>query len=245
MIFPGAIIGGFSATGVTYDGTNDYLRKGTELTGLADGKVGTVSVWIKVDAAQEGTTFVLIQNGTDAADFRFRVQAAFTGFLQLDASDSGGTAAVTMREDTEYLLDNAWHHYLFAWNAASSAQCKVYVDGVDRTHITTVSDRTIDYTRGEWAVGGRYSDGFGKLDGDMAELWFDTTYLDIADAAVRAKFAKNGKPVSLGSNGSKPTGSAPMLYLRGGAANWGTNYAGTGDFTVVGAFADSSTKPSY
>ena len=244
VIFHGAIIGGFSATGVTFDGTNDYLRNGTELTGLVDGKVGTVSFWMKTAPGQDGTTAIILQNGTDAADFRMRLHY-IVDKVTIACADSGGVNAITIAENTVTATDNAWHHYMVAWDAANAAPNLLYVDGAANTGTVTRSDRVIDYTRGEWGLGARHGDGALKLSADMAEFWFTTELLDISDAAVRAKFAKNGKPVGLGSNGSKPTGSAPMIYLRGGAANWGTNYAGTGDFTVVGAFADSATKPSY
>ena len=57
-------------------------------------------------------------------------------------------------------------------------------------------------------------------------------------------FSRNGRPVSLGSDGSKPTGTAPPIYLKGPASTWGVNSGTGGNFTVVGSFSDAATKPS-
>jgi len=49
---------GYSADAVVFDGTNDFLRKATDMTGNADGKNGLVSLWFK-------------PNGSDGSDFDF------------------------------------------------------------------------------------------------------------------------------------------------------------------------------
>ena len=43
-----------------------------------------------------------------------------------------------------------------------------------------------------------------------------------------------GRAVSLGSDGSIPTGTAPVIYLKDPALSWETNSSGNGNFTRVG-----------
>ncbi len=46
----------YRANAVQFDGSNDYLTRGAELTGIADGKAGTLSVWLNFtggDAANQ------------------------------------------------------------------------------------------------------------------------------------------------------------------------------------------------
>lgn len=241
ILTPATVYGGsYGARGVVFDGTNDYLRRASELTGIADGKTGLVSVWVKPATTSSGN---IITNGASSAGEFFRV---FVGSDIVGASGSppGGGSSFSMTSTAVVDVGN-WHHVLIAWDSASSSNCKVYVDGADATNGTPTANNTnIDYTRGSWNIGAR-GDGTVKLNADIAELWFATSWLDITVTANREKFAKNGRPVSLGADGSKPTGSTPIVYMKGEASAWGTNYGSGGDFTVNGALADSATKPSY
>lgn len=242
MILSSGIVGGYAAKAVTYDGTNDYLTRGSELTGNADGKLGLLSFWVK-GAALPASPFnsYLFYN----ASVRFRVRFdTTTDNLQILGSNTSGTVILSMSTSVA-TLDDAWHHILAAWDMTDSAKCKIYQDGVDRTTLTTRTDENIDYTFGGWQVGATNT-GATKLNGDVAEVWFSNSeWADITDSAVRGKFAKAGRPVSLGADGSRPTGTAPIIYLKGPASAWGTNYGTGGDFSVTGSFTDAATKPSY
>lgn len=242
IVFPGNVIGGFSATGVNSSGTQ-YARLAADLTGDSDTKTGTVSVWFQTTAAMNGTSAVILSNGADASTLRFMCIKQSTEKIRVIGYNVAGSTSIAL-DSTSTVNDHVWHHLLASWDTSTAASCKLYLDGSDDTNLVARADQIIDYTRNNWATHTRYDVAF-QWKGDLAELWFDNTAIDITSAANRAKFSSGGKPVSLGGSGQRPTGSAPLLYMRGGAANWGTNYAGTGDFTVTGTFSDSSTKPSY
>jgi hypothetical protein len=71
------------------------------------------------------------------------------------------------------------------------------------------------------------------------------THLDLSVEANRRKFiSAAGKPVSLGANGSTPTGSQPIIYLANPTATWQDNLGAGGNFTENGALADAATNPS-
>ena len=79
----------------------------------------------------------------------------------------------------------------------------------------------------------------------LSEIWFDTTFFDLSMSANRLKFIDvNGYPVNLGSDGSTPTGSQPILYLKNPAASVGTNSGSGGNLTANGTFVAASTSPS-
>lgn len=245
MIIASGIIGGrYSPGGVNSNGTG-LLTKASDLSGIADGKQGTVSFWVKTEAAQDGVLAILMQIGASAADQRFRINKTTGEALSIVGARSGGGGAVTLNSSTTLFSDNAWHHVLASWDTSSAAACLMYIDDSDVTNLVSRTDAAIDYTRGEVAIGGNY-DGSFKLTGDLAEFWFDDSAIDISSATNRRKFTTGaGLPELLGSDGSKPTGTAPLIYLRGPAANWGTNAGSGGNFSVTGTFADAATKPSY
>lgn len=237
MIFPGGIIGGaYGAKGVVFNGSSNYVD--TAVTGLSNGKIGLLSFWFRIDTAPSSGADFFVGNG------RFRVNITSTpGDVYIVGIRTTGTTCLSMHSDSSK-DDGEWHHFLSAWNLSASSLCKIYVDGVDETTILTRTNNNIDYTNTDLTIG-RFHSGGSYVDGDMAEFYFTTEWLDITSSTVREKFAKNGRPVSLGSNGSKPTGTAPLVYLKGPASNWGTNSGSGGDFTTHGTFTDAATKPSY
>jgi hypothetical protein len=93
-----------------------------------------------------------------------------------------------------------------------------------------------------------YADGGGPLvatdadswmfNGQMCELYLNTTqYLNDP-----TNFASGGKPISLGSNGELPTGTAPIVYLRSPYTSFNTN-SGTGGNFIIEAPLSQGTPP--
>lgn len=240
MIFPGAIIGGYGAKPVTYDGSNDYLSLGSEPTGLSDTAIGLLSFWLKGAALASGQSYLLY-----GGSIRFRAMfLSANDDLNIICSSTSGSLNLSMQSSIA-VLDGSWHHIIAAWDTATAGNNKVYVDGVDRTSLSSRASSNIDYTFGSFQCGAD-SSGNNKLNADVSDVWFaHNQWLDLTSSTNREKFAKNGRPVNLGSDGSKPTGTAPIIYFKGPASNWGTNAGTGGNFTVNGTFTDASTKPSY
>lgn len=230
MIIASGIIGGYSARGVTFSG--DYLKISGS-AGLSDSKTGLFSIWTK--STSSSLMFAVY-------DGRFRVYVDTD--LSIVGMNSSGSTILNISAATSTLNNDNWHHTLAAWDTSASAKTKVYLDGVDATSISALLDSAVDYGNyGEFRIGAATSSA--SYSGDMAEFYLTNEWTDITDAAVRAKFSRNGRPVSLGSDGSKPTGTAPPIYLKGPASTWGVNSGTGGNFTVVGSFSDAATKPSY
>lgn len=238
MIIASGIVGGIFPS-LPVNGNDDAsLANASGLTGVADGTLGTVSFWIK--SAFSGP-FRLI----DTTLGRFRVTVNTGGNLTIVGVRTSGTACLSLQSASS-ISTSDWNHVLAAWDLSSDATCHLYTNGSDNTSLSIRTNNAIDYTQADWFVG-RYNTPAttGRLIGDLAEVWFDDSYLDITSSVVRETFARNGRPVSLGSSGQLPTGSAPKIYLRGPGSSFGTNSGTGGNFTASGAFGDASTKPSY
>lgn len=87
--------------------------------------------------------------------------------------------------------------------------------------------------------------GAQKTPADLSDVWFDDAALDFSSEAVRRNFIDaDGKPVDLGTDGSTPTGAAPLIYFRRvpgeSAASYAVNKGSAQDFVVNGTLTDSA-----
>ncbi len=215
-----------------FDGTNDWYERGSDLTGNADSKVGTVSGWIRIDGGDDTVRRWLFADG---AGFSFAINDA--NELAMWGVNAASATILNFQSTGTYTAGPSYHHFLASWDLATTT-IYVYIDGVADTGSTsTLADDTIDYTRPDWDVGGQQS-GAGaiyKHEGAISELYFDpTTYMDLSVESNRRKFiSASGLPVPLGADGSLPTGNQPILYLPDGDAS--DNKGSGGDFTAVGS----------
>jgi hypothetical protein len=234
----------YTANAVNFDGTNDYLTRGADLTGNADGKEGIVSLWVNFAAAGNGAVQELFCS-RDATNIGIQVVRLADNTFRLLGRATAGTTILTIISNSTYTSASGWVHLLLSWNLAATAGWLYVDDANDQAAGATFTDGTIEYTKTEHAVGATHV-GNGKLNGDMAELYVNyATHLDLSVEANRRKFiSAAGKPVSLGANGSIPTGSQPIIYLANPTATWQNNLGSGGNFTENGALTDASTSPS-
>ncbi len=202
-----------------FDGTNAFYARSMDLTGNADGKLGIFSLWYRFDSIGTNERVLLASGGF--------VNFGFIGSkLSLRALDSGSTLRLSIATTTSVNLDTLWHHILASWILGATTT-HLYLDGVDDNNESTVLDGELDYTRPTWNIAGP-----AAIDGALSEFYFNTAeYLDLSVEANREKFiSPAGKPVSLGADGSLPTGTAPIIYLPDGDAS---DNKGTGENFVA------------
>jgi hypothetical protein len=246
--------------GILFDGTDDYLDI-TSLTGIADSKVGLVSLWFKLtdslDATRRTTSGTNVFLGskypntiwtktdgntrrilaTQAA--RFTVALNSVGRLHTAGQNASGTS-IFNQQTKQNIGTDGWTHVMASWNLGTGAS-HMYVNGYTQQQaVTTLTDDSIDYTNGIWTVGALNTSGTVAtyFPGSLSELYFANEYLDLSDADNREKFIDVDAvgPVSLGSDGSTPTGTQPLIYLQFATSSaLGTNSGSGGDFTVNGS----------
>lgn len=228
---------------VKLDGTNDYLTRGGALTGVADSSTGVFSCWFRPDGTVSGNVIVATPSGS------FRISHSTIGStISVELQDSGGSNYLWAKTANSYAYPSAqWYHILISWNTNAASGTRTI-----HLYINDVSDKTVFGDVGSAFVTKYVDTNFyvsapsGKVDGCLSELYFAPgQFLDFSVTANRRKFIDaNGKPVSLGSDGSTPTGTAPAIYLKGDKTNFGTNAGTGGNFTVNGALEAASTSPS-
>jgi hypothetical protein len=245
---------GFTCDAVTFDGTNDYLARGANLTGIADSPQGTVSMWLE----PSDINFLLANNAPANIGSPCFVVGDTAGgggidFVLSDAASSG----FLIFGNASALPSSGYFHVLASWkvDAASGARrAALYIQDV--SDIAVEADIggsfSVDYESAtDFFVGS--VNGSNLYSGNMAEVWFDTVSIVEADNTIsevnRRKFiSATGKPVDLGADGSTPTGTSPLVYLHiddgETANNFSLNAGSGGDFTVNGALAMAASSPS-
>lgn len=227
---------------VLFDGSNDSGLWDSGISGLSDGKQGTVSIWFYLNADAEHTIFVTWPDVGTNSGIWWRIRAAGPDFQVLSKNAAGITIHNHIGTNTNLTIGE-WHHGICSWDLATGTSI-MYVDDVEEAAPSTVVDDTIDYTKDRAAIAS--IDGIPFFDGEMSELYFTTEFIDISVEANRRKFiTSDGKPADLGADGSTPTGNQPIVYISGDASVWndGTNLGSGGDFVMSGAVTDSNNEP--
>jgi hypothetical protein len=235
--------GAYVADAVTFDGTTTHVdRSGTLSGGSSVTTAVLISMWFKLKAggAGDGQFQMLFEDGSTNAlqilrmtDNTIRITSSVNNVFKFSTS-----AAYTIGSGT------AWHHLLASWNG-SGPTVLLYMD--DSPDLGTVVDNTnsfTDWSVSGWGIGDRAGGSF-LFCGEMADLYIDgktSPVLDISDVAVRRKFIDaSHKPVDLGANGSTPTGSQPLICMKGVGSAW-QNVGAGGSFTVSGTMT-AGTPP--
>ena len=228
-----------------FDGTNDYMTRGAALTNIADSKTGTISLWTRIDGG-DGTTRRIFSSTNAACQLNLT-----TGDLvQIICQNSSATSILIATSSIGYTAGATWLHLLMSWNLAVAGSGRFYINDASAGTFSTYTDDTIDYDGAtDWSVGAATA-GTTKFDGCLAEIYFmPGTYIDFSLVSNRRKFiSASGKPVSLGSTGALPTGTAAMCYFHlddgEAVANFATNRGTGGDYSITGTLATGSTSPS-
>lgn len=239
---PGGGVAAYTAVASDFDGTNDYLRRSSDLTGNADAKQGTLSVWLNLEGG-DGLGLAIYETTGDTV----RIDRLTTDIFSIRAENSAGTRILDITTVATYTTANGWLNLLASWDMAVAGARHIYVNDVaDLTEITFTDD-TIDYTVAEHNVCSKGA-GAGRLwNGCMSELYLNMAeYLDLSVTANRRLFiTADGKPVDLDEDdGSKPTGTAPIVYLNNPFGTFEQNKGTGGNFTVTGALTECASSPS-
>jgi hypothetical protein len=235
-------VGTYTANAVKFDGSTTYLSEAANLTGIANGKTGSASFWIRLDSSGAGPIVAILNSG-GIAHLNISFGNAATNKFGVIGRNSSGTTILALTTVLTYSPGITWYNILISWNLGTGAT-NLYVNNVSDANAVTVINDTIDYatTGNVCDVGG--NPGIGIINGALSEVWFDTSFIDFSVSGNRAKFISGGLPVNLGSTGQTPTGSSPLLYLKNPASTFYTNSGTGGNFVTNGTLAIASSSPS-
>lgn len=219
-----------------------YLTKSSALAGASDGKSGAISLWFRIDGTgATGVTFSIQNSGSD----RFVIGIANGGQITVSGWNASGTKIMDFKSFSTYSVSTTWHNLLIAWDLAAGTKY-IYVDGAsDLGTVTTFTNDSIEYSANGIGILAK-SGGTVISDISISEIYINlSTSIDFSSSTNRQKFRDtNGFPVSLGTDGSTPTGTAPVIYLNGTYLAFGTNSGSGGNFIVNGTLSASSTSPT-
>ena len=240
----------------TFDGSDELKRNAPGLSGHSDGKEWTFSFWFNMgDSDSDQDVFWTIRSGSSNKFIFQRSEPGGTALnkLTLVGRNASGTTIMVMTSSSAYTsnINAGWNHVMCSGDMTNTSRRHMYVNGTDVLDaVATHTNDNIDFT-GTFEIGG--SDEITGLgfDGEMAELWLDDSYIDLSSSTNRQKFYTSGsRAADVGSDGSTPTGSSPLMYLHLDAGETGNNFAsnaGTGgDFSVsVGALVNAGGLDFY
>jgi hypothetical protein len=217
------------ANATRFDGTDNYLNRGAGLTGAADGKKGTLSCWVKLNNDSKSQRIIAANTLTD-----FYLMIDSGNKIDFVAGGPGGDA-INLASGGTITADASFHHILISWDVENN-KAHLYIDDVSDNPFPFIDNQTIDYTQTDWFIGTR-STLTEKLDGCLSEFYFNSAdYIDLSVTANRRRFVTaDVKPFSLGSDGSKPTGNAPIVYLPNPFDSFWINAGTGGDFIENGS----------
>jgi len=233
------VSGAIPPEAVSFDGTNDYLERTSDMTGNADSKTFTFSVWFYY--IFENSTFWLYSSGNTGSvsrDFNIDIEP---NILRLRGGNNGGTLQAAFTNMGQ-MYKEGWNHLLISMNMASTANRKVYINDtvITPTYYDYVNT-TLPFSSNVHRVGTySYSNDYEKFKGRLAHMFLDHTYRDLSVTANRRLFIDaDGKPAS---------GQAalnPILYLPMTSADTAGYNSGTGgNFSAVGLLATAQRGPN-
>lgn len=249
----GVIAGGmrasssYSAGSAAFDGT-DWMERDAGWTGAADGTEGIFSGWINYTGGNAvAQVFVNCNTG------RLSIEKRSSNTIRITLRNTSGTVVIQIDQNTSAFgtitSSTGWVHVLASWkNTSSGGRAQLYLNDTSCATLTTalLNDANIDYTDVDWSVGANVG-GTAPASAKIGEVYLNlATSLDLSVESNRRKFrSAGGAPVSLGSDGSTPTGSAPILYLKGVYSSFTTNSGTGGDMVLKGggALTDGGSIP--
>lgn len=239
----------YVANAVNFDGATNFLYTSGSLTGISDGSTGMFYCFFKI--AGGDSTLRYIFHSTSSSGITITLEA--TNKILFVLTDYPATKNLQFQSSNTYLAGSGWHSLLASWNTnfgAGSKISQIYIDDV--SVLGTVSDTFSAFNVGYNAAGtntweyGTTSAGADLYNGCIAEFYFAANqFLDFSVTSNRRKFiTAANKPVSLGTTGNLPTGTAPTIYFNTNAASYGTNAGTGGNFLQNGTFSNCASSPS-
>lgn len=233
-IIPPALFRPYSANAVTFDGAT-YLSKASALDGISASREFTVSFWARKTTGGVGGVQSVVQFETPGSADRFYVRYTSDGStgMQIVGVTSTGTNVLTATFDAGSM--NAWAHVAISINLSNSGTRHVYVNGSPVSVLwSTYTNGLVDFS--QLPTIGAKSGAAQIYKGDLAEVYFDTTYIDLSVSTNLRRFITPGGKTPL-----RPAGG--RIWLTRETDDWHTNKGSGGGFTETGTLTTSSNIP--
>lgn len=234
---------GYTAETVTFSALAEFAR-GAPLTGVVDGPVGFINLWVKPGTISGGIDFAIAVGG----NFEIRVEGPPAQQLQAYLYDEQAASFAEIRADSALNFGEG-NHLLVAWDMGHAVGERLFAVYKNDTQVPVVFDSEdgvafdIDYTAANFRFFAKGNDSVAETFSDSG-MWLGSSIVE-ADGTIsevnRRKFIdEDGKPTDPSNWPANP-----VLKFSGDAAAFLTNQGSGGAFTLVsGTVTDSDWNPS-
>jgi len=231
----------YSVIGVAFDGTNDYLTRGAGLTGASDNTQGLISFWFKFTGG-DGVKQTIFNSATSD---RINIFKDTDNKIYIILNQGDDTVCLNMNTTSTYTADSTWHHFCASWDMSNGLEALFVDDASDKTLTSNIA-KLPDWTDTDFTMGADTA-AANKLNAEIADFYLEdgSVIFPMSTVSNRRKFiSTTSKPVNLGSDGSAPTGSIPIVFFHGPLDTWHTNDGNGGGFTENGTLTAAANSPS-
>lgn len=236
----------YNPAGVTF--SSGYMRRLASLSGAADSRSGIFSGWFRMDGG-DSTSMQIFTGcttlGGSTLDGISVVRGTSNSFFLTLVNTTAPIMSVSANTTT-LIAGSGWHHFYVSWFLDTPTVSLAWDGSFDITTALLTID-TADLTKADWGIGARCN-GANQFNGCFADIYFTPGQFLPATASNISLFrSPQGRPVNLGSDGSRPTGSVPLVYHHvdqgEASSNFALNRGSGGNFTITGSLSASSTNP--
>lgn len=215
------------------DGSNDYLSRTANLTGVSDSKTFTLAFNALVDIGASADNRVL--NFGEGSSNRLLVQFGGSGSnrkIEIYGYNASGTTILAGSSASGTFVEGRNYNVVISVDMTDVAKRLVYVNGQPLSVTwTTYTNDTFDfsYSSANYRLGTNLSTG-QWLNGALGEVYFHTTYTNLLTGnPFWDADANRPKPVR---QVLEETGNTPLIAMPLVANNAGLNLGTGGNFTV-------------
>jgi len=242
---------------VAFDGTNDYYTATGLTTTATDSKYLTIAfTWFHASGANSrNQNFMTARLGTTSGENGWEV-CLQSGRFRYSAPNNSGSDTDMVYGDAQHTNENAWNQMVAYIDHTSFANCKWYVNGVDRTssllngaaigalNLANVNlnwgSSNVTIKIGEDLPAFPGTSGFDDFLGSISQIYVHNA----SGAPTISNFwnTTTNLPLDLGTNGTATGLAQPLIYHYGNTSTFPTNngtgfnsYTLTANGNVVGA----------
>jgi hypothetical protein len=224
------------AEAIDFDGTNDYLRRTSDLAGNTASRTFTFSAWIWQASTATGWIYVN-SNGTNN---RFTVRVV-TGTLEIVGTANTNSEILRVTAPLAAVSRTAtFYHVLISMDMANAANRSIYINDIAQSlTVTTYTNALIPFNQVDHVIAGTQGGSAGDL-GRLSNVFLDYTYRDLSNVTNRRLFVTADLKPADGQAALNPILYLPLNDPTAPGANAGTG----GNFTLTGTVARSGRGPN-
>lgn len=242
---PGSVF--YPVGACNFGGSPQKLQNTNSIT-ASDGC--TISLWVKFNSSS--TNQQQFFSYANVAVTNLFIAGKLNGLDKLFFEIDTAAGSYVLRTNGNYNNLNGWIHFLVSVNTNFSSGSRlgsIYVNDIRDTIFFLSSggpfQALVNNSGQAFQIGSNDAYSSKYLDGSVSELYIANGYTDLSIISNRRRFITASKrPAFLGTNGSLPTGSPPLIYLKGSGTGFNVNSGTLGNFTTSGTLTTPTTTPS-